>query len=252
MATTDFSSLGTMQTQVVEANNVNIYEPSNDSFKLILKLSDSALAADVNMNVPTSGSNLLSDGSNIEVTQLDINGATSNSILEDADEIVFYDSTNNENRKISVSDFKSETNELPAPAAGDLLVADSTATYTAQAMSGDATMSDSAVLTISADAVDGSKIADDAIDSEHIVDGAVDDSHVASLTGVTDGEVLASSLVKVDASRNCTGFENVGCNSLEFGDSTNRFRFNINGTQLQLQVSSDSGSTYSNVQLFGA
>lgn len=249
---TDFSSLGTMQTQTVEANNVNIYEPSNDSYKLVLKLSDSTLASDVNMNVPTSGSNLLSDGSNIDATQLDINGATSNSALDDNDEIVFYDSVNAENRKISVSAFKSETNELPSASAGDLLVADSTSTYTAQAMSGDATISDSAVLTISADAIDGTKIADDAIDSEHIVDGAVDDAHVASLTGVTDGEVLASSLVKVDASSNCTGFENLGCNSIEFGDSTNRFRFNINGSQLQLQVSSDSGSTYSNVQLFGA
>lgn len=252
MATTDFSSLGTVQTQTVEANNVNIYEPSNDSYKLVLKLSDSTLASDVDMNVPTSGSNLLSDASSIDATQLNINGATSNSSLDDNDEIVIYDSTNSENRKISVSAFKSETNELPSATAGDLLVADSTATYTAQAMSGDATMSDSAVLTISADAIDGTKIADDAIDSEHIVDGAVDDSHVASLTGVTDGEVLASSLVKVDASRNCTGFANVGCNSIEFGDGTNRFRFNISGSQLQLQISTDSGSTFSNVQLFGA
>lgn len=249
---TDFSALGSIETNNISANNVNILHADNDSYKVKLAISDSTLSADHTINVPTQGTNLLSDSSSIAATQLNINGATSNSALDDNDEIVFYDSVNAENRKISVSAFKSETNELPSASAGDLLVADSTSTYTAQAMSGDATLNDSAVLTIANDAIDGDKIADDAVDSEHIADGAVDDAHLASYTGATDGEVLASSLVKVDANSSLTGFGTVGANVVEFGDSTNRFRFSISGSQLVLAVSSDSGSTFSSIQTFGA
>ena len=261
MATIDYSTMGTVSSRVAECNDLRVYHADGDDYKAILRAHET-MAADFVNTMPTGAGQLLNNNSTIEIDQLDVNGASSHSTLDDNDELVVYDNVAGANKKISISSFKTETNEFPSATSGQLLVADSTNTYTSQSLSGDATISDSAVLTLAADCVDGSNIADDAIDSEHIVDGAVDDSHLASLVGVTDGEALASSICKFDANRDLSNVNalsvasmsasgEVSGDSFEFGTGANRWKFSIDASNnLKLEFSSDSGSTYSVKSVF--
>ena len=93
----------------------------------------------------------------------------------------------------------SDTN-ITSPADGSILLYDTgTSKYIDNVISGDATLADTGVLTLSAnsvdsdqyvdgsidtihlsaDAVDGTKIADNAINSEHYTDGSIDTAHIA-------------------------------------------------------------------------
>ena len=102
----------------------------------------------------------------------------------------------------------SDTN-ITSPADGSILLYDTgTSKYIDNVISGDATLADTGVLTLSAnsvdsdqyvdgsidtihlsaDAVDGTKIADNAINSEHYTDGSIDTAHIA------DGQVTAAKL----------------------------------------------------------
>ena len=86
---------------------------------------------------------------------------------------------------------------------GHIIIYDGTDTFDNQAISGDATLSASGVLTIAnnavetaminADAVTGAKIADDAIDSEHYTDGSIDTAHIADLQ-VTTAKIAADAI----------------------------------------------------------
>ena len=60
-------------------------------------------------------------------------------------------------------------------------------------MSGDATMADTGVITLGADVVDGTNIADDSIDSEHYANGSIDTAHLANDS--VDADKLAASAV---------------------------------------------------------
>ena len=102
----------------------------------------------------------------------------------------------------------SDTN-ITSPADGSILLYDTgTSKYIDNVISGDATLADTGVLTLSvnsvdsdqyvdgsidtihlsADAVDGTKIADNAINSEHYTDGSIDTAHIA------DAQVTAAKL----------------------------------------------------------
>ncbi len=86
---------------------------------------------------------------------------------------------------------------------GHIIIYDGTDTFDNKAISGDATLSASGVLTIAnnavetaminADAVTGAKIADDAIDSEHYTDGSIDTAHIAD-SQVTTAKIAADAI----------------------------------------------------------
>ena len=70
---------------------------------------------------------------------------------------------------------------ITSAADGSMLLYDTgTSMWIDNVMSGDATLADTGVITLGADVVDGSNIADDSINSEHIVDGSIDTAHIAA------------------------------------------------------------------------
>ena len=78
---------------------------------------------------------------------------------------------------------------ITSPADGGMLLYDAgTSKWIDNVMSGDATLADTGVLTLGADVVDGTNIADDSIDSEHFVDGGIDTAHIAN-SAVTVGKI---------------------------------------------------------------
>ena len=73
-----------------------------------------------------------------------------------------------------------------------IIVADGT-DFDNVAVSGDATLSNTGVLTIAVDAIDGTKIADDSIDSEHYTDGSIDLAHLSADS--VDGTKIADDAI---------------------------------------------------------
>ena len=77
---------------------------------------------------------------------------------------------------------------------GSMLLYDTgTSKWIDNVMSGDATMADTGVITLGADVVDGTNIADDSIDSEHYANGSIDTAHLANDS--VDADKLAASAV---------------------------------------------------------
>lgn len=283
MATIDFSTLGVSSSNKVQCNDLRVFNESDDNYHLELSVA-SAPSANYSVNFPPEAQDnttLLTDGTDIDITQLDVNGATSKSSAADSDELILYDATGLSNKKISISDLKSSIEELPSGTSGQILVHDGSS-FAAASSSGDVVVDSSGEFTIqtgavensmlAADCVNGDKIADDSIGSEHIVDGAVGSDALAgdcinadkiadaalssehfsascvSTSSLADDCVTSAKLaaaIEVDNSINCPIFE--------FGTGTTRWRMKMDASNnLVLQVSTDTGSTYADKQVFQA
>jgi len=137
----------------------------------------------------------------------------------------------------------SDIDSLPsATQSGQIMVADSSFDFQAVDASGAVTLDSSGAFTI----------ANDAIDSQHIDANAVQDEHIQNLCS-TDGTSDASCIPKTDASNNLAGFNELGCADMKASASlviNDEWRLKINNNNLELQYSSDSGSTWNVKQIF--
>jgi hypothetical protein len=213
---TDHSNLGNINVKAVESNEVQFYVGSGTT-KATLKLNSSP-GSDYDINLPSSSGTLA---------------------------------------------LSSEVESLPtASAGGQIMVADSAFSFQAVAASGDVTISDTGAFTIADNAIDSQHIdsgavgsdelAGDCVNADKIADDAVQDEHIQNL-GTTDGTAEASKIPKMNASNELTGASLFGATDIKADTSLNindNWKFVINGSNLELQYSSDSGTTWNTKQVF--
>ncbi len=262
----DYSSLGEIHQKRANVNDLRVYNGSDTNYA---QLSVDTTSSNYTIKMPPvaqDNTTLLTDGTDISATLIDINGATNKASPADADEVLIYDSVGLGVKKATIANIKAQIAELPSShSAGEILVSDGS-DFNAAAVSGDVTCDSSGAFTISASAVEESMIASSAVTEDKIDDAAVSadklganactDAKINSLNGTTDGAVSASSLLKVDASSDLSGFNelgaatvsassSVGAPVLEIGTGANRWKFSLDASNnLSLSVSTDSGSTY--------
>jgi hypothetical protein len=139
-------------------------EDSDNGTNFVALKSADSLASSVTFTLPSA------DGSANQVIGTDGSGVLS--FLSTTSTLAGADDTN-----------------ITSPADGGMLLYDAdTSKWIDNVMSGDATLTDGGVLTLGADVVDGTNIADDSIDSEHLVDGGIDTAHIAN-SAVTVGKI---------------------------------------------------------------
>ena len=237
MATIDFSQLGTSNSQNVQCNDLRIYNPSDDNYHLELNVA-SAPSANYGVSFPPEsqdGTTILTDGTDIDITLLQVNSATAKTSADDSDELILYDSAGLANKKVTVANLKSSIQELPSSHnSADLLISDGS-DFNAVAVSGDVTCDSTGAFTIA--------------------NNAVEDEMIANAP-VADGTAEASKFVKLDASKDiaslnavsmatCSASTSVNAPIFEFGTGTTRWRMKLDASNnLSMEVSTDSGTTY--------
>lgn len=213
---TDHSNLGNINVKAVESNEVQFYVGSGTT-KATLKL-DSSPGSDYNINLPSSSGTLA---------------------------------------------LSSEVESLPsASQSGQIMVADSSFDFQSVDVSGAVTCDSSGAFSIADNAIDSNHIdtgaigsdelSGDCVNADKIADDAVQDEHIQNL-GSTDGAFEASKIPKMNASNELTGASLIGATDLKADTSLNindNWKFVINGSNLELQYSTDSGSTWNTKQVF--
>ncbi len=269
----DHSGFGEFNVKRANMNDLRLYNGSDTNYA---QLSIDSTSSNYTIKMPPVGQDnttILTDGTDIDATLIDINGATNKASPADADSVLIYDSVGLSVKKATIANIKSQIAELPSSHnAGEILVSDGS-DFNAAAVSGDVTCDSSGAFTIAANAVEESMIDDAAVTADKIGSGAVvaaklgsnavTDAKINSLNGTTDGAVTASSLLKADASSDLDGFNALGCATLTassavngvelvIGTGSNRWKFSLSSGNLALSVSSDSGSSYTQKHQFSS
>lgn len=236
----DFSALGSLEVKKVSLNDVCVYHEDDDNYKITLA-ADSAPAADFALTLPSQAGQILCDADSIALSQTDIDGATEETSPSSAMFLPIYDGA--ANKKVSISNLLSENGQNAFPSATDaqIMISDGS-DYNSQSVGGDLTCDNAGDFTIANSAVDENKIADD----------ACTDAKIANAPAV-DGTAEASKFVKCDSNTEIASLNKVS--SVDFACSgvvelSSKWRLAINGENLELQYSSDSGSTYAVRQVF--
>ena len=170
--------------------SIKLMEDTDNGSNFVALKSPNTLAASVTWTLPSA------DGSSNQVIGTDGNGVLS-----------FVSTT-------STLEGGSDVNVTSAADGSMLLYDTGTSKWIDNVMSGDATMADTGVVTLGADVVDGSNIADDSIDSEHYANGSIDTAHLANDS--VDADKLAASAVvfaSLDAAAVVNATETVASNS---------------------------------------
>jgi hypothetical protein len=120
--------------------------------------------------------NQVSFAVNVDDTGIEIN---SDSLRLKDDGVTNAKLANIARGSVKVGGASNAPTDLDAKTSGQILVGDGTDVVSV-AVSGDATLAANGALTLGADVVDGSNIADDSIDSEHYAAGSIDNEHLAA------------------------------------------------------------------------
>ena len=205
------------------ANQVVFHGASDNTNECTLNCADPA--SDYQINMPTSAGTLLTDNDAIEVTQLDINGATEESTAANTHEIVIYDGAANKKMTLATVAALSDFESMPSGTDAQIVVYDSANAAQAVDMSGDATIANDGEVSL-ADKPSASKSAE------------------------------ANKFAQFDANRDLDNINvieaaTVAGDNVEVGNGTDRWQLNVNASgHLELKYSSDSGSTFTVKQVF--
>ncbi len=205
------------------ASEVRFQGASDNTNVVTLECNDPA--SSFTIDLPAQAGTILCDADSIAITQLDINGATEQDTPVNTHLIAVYDGTANKKMTLAnlagLSDFES----LPSGTDGQVVVYDSANAAQAVAVSGDVSMANDGEMTIQ-DKPSAKKSAE-----------ADKFAHFDSNRDLNNINVIEA--------ETCAG------NNVEVGNSTNRWKFAVNGSgHLELSYSSNSGSTFAVKQVF--
>lgn len=215
---------GSFHAKKVEvANQVLFHGASDDTNTVTLNVADPA--SDYTIELPTSAGTLMTTSDDVEITQIDINGANEESSPASSHEVIVYNGT--ANKKMSLANLAglSDFSDMPSGTDSQIIVFDSANSAAAVSLSGDATIANDGVITV---------------------------SDKPSVEKVCE----ANKFIHLDSNRDCSNINvieasTVAGDNVEVGNGSNRWQFNVNASgHLELKYSSDSGSTFAVKQVF--
>ena len=201
----DHSTYGEFHAKRVNVNDLRVYNGSDTNY---VNLQVDSASSNYSIKFPPEAQDnttILTDGTDIDITLLDVNGGTSKASPVDADELILYDATGLSVKKTTVGAIKDSIAELPSSHnSGDLLLSNGTS-FIANASSGDVLVDSTGEFTIQASAVEESMINDSAVATAKIADSAVSTAKIADDAVSADklaDDAVASANIQDDAVSN--------------------------------------------------
>ena len=155
----------------------------------------------------SANANMLTSESSVSADKVDLNGATAEASLADADEFLFYDATASANRKVTGANLKTYVGAgsgVPSGTNGQVIVYDGANSAQAVAMSGDLSIVASGATSIGADKVTTAMLQDSAVSEQKLASSAVTNDKIAGSANIAYSKLnLSSSIVAGDLSADC-------------------------------------------------
>lgn len=179
------STMGVLKTKELGfASTLKAFGTASDANPLSMTFANQAAARTLNVPALSGNAEMLTDLSTLSAAKLNINGASAEPSLADADEFLFYDATASANRKVTGANLKTYVggggSGVPSGTNGQVIVYDATNAAAAVALSGDATIVANGAMTIANDAVTEAKLATNAVSEQKIASGAVSEQKLAA------------------------------------------------------------------------
>lgn len=155
----------------------------------------------------SSNANMLTSESSIAGTQLNINGATAETSLQDADEFIFFDNSSTSNKKVTGANLKtyvSAGSGIPSGTNGQVIVYNGSNQAASVAMSGDISIVANGTTAVGANKISTAMLQDDCVNAAKLASNAVVNASVDASAGIVYSKLsLSNSIVAGDLSADC-------------------------------------------------
>jgi hypothetical protein len=179
---------------------------TDDTSSTVLRATDGT--GDKVLTIPalSANANMLTSESSLAAEKLDINGATAESSLADADEFVFFDATASANRKVTGANLKTYVGASSGPSGtnGQIIVYNASNDQAAVAMSGDISIVASGATSIGADKITSNMLQNNAVSELKLASSAVTNDKVSASANIAYSKLnLTNAVVAGDLTNDC-------------------------------------------------
>jgi len=160
---------------------------TDDTSSTVLRATDGT--GDKVLTIPalSANANMLTSESSLSADKVDVNGATAEASLADADEFLFYDATASANRKVTGANLKTYVgsgSSVPSGTNGQVIVYDGSNAAQAVAMSGDISIVANGTTAIGADKVTSNMLQNNAVSEQKLASSAVTNDKIAGSANI--------------------------------------------------------------------
>lgn len=182
------STMGVLKTKELGfASTLKAFGTASDANPLSMTFANQAAARTLNVPALSGNAEMLTDLSTLSAAKLNINGASAEPSLADADEFLFYDATASANRKVTGANLKTYVgsgSSVPSGTNGQVIVYDGSNAAQAVAMSGDISIVANGTTAIGADKVTSNMLQNNAVSEQKLASSAVTNDKIAGSANI--------------------------------------------------------------------
>ncbi len=202
---TTLSTFGELTTKALKCETDVTFQTANAN-STILRATDGSGDQVITIPAQSGNSNLLTSESSVAAAKVDINGATAETSLADADEFIVYDESATANRKVTGANLKTFVGSAgqTSGTSGQIIVFNGSNAQAAVDMSGDVAIDNAGATTIQSGAVETAMLADDCVTAAKLGDNAVVNASVDASAAIAYSKLaLSNSIVAGDLTTDC-------------------------------------------------
>ena len=155
----------------------------------------------------SSNANMLTSESSVSGDKVNINGATAEASLADADEFLFYDATASANKKVTGANLKtyvSAGSGVPSGTNGQVIVYNGSNQAASVAMSGDCSIVANGTISVGSNKITTAMLQDDCVNAAKLSANAVVNASVDASAAIAYSKLnLSNSIVAGDLATDC-------------------------------------------------
>ena len=155
----------------------------------------------------SANANMLTSESSVAGEKVNINGATAESSLQDADEFIFFDNSSSSNKKVTGANLKtyvSAGSGVPSGTSGQVIVYNGSNTASSVAMSGNVAIDNAGATVIQSNVISTAMLQDDCVNASKLSANAVVNASVDASAAIAYSKLnLSNSIVAGDLSADC-------------------------------------------------
>ena len=179
---------------------------TDDTSSTVLRATDGT--GDKVLTIPalSANANMLTSESSLSADKVDVNGATAEASLADADEFLFYDATASANRKVTGANLKTYVGASSGPSGtnGQIIVFNASNEQAAVAMSGDISIVANGTTAVGADKITSNMLQNNAVSEQKLASSAVTNDKVAGSANIAYSKLnLSNAIVAGDLTADC-------------------------------------------------
>tara|TARA_Y100001938_G_C8075778_1_gene425967 strand:+ start:433 stop:1329 length:897 start_codon:yes stop_codon:yes gene_type:complete len=197
---TTLSTYGALTTKSLKCETDLTFQTANSN-STVLRATDGSGDQIITIAAQSGNSTLLTTESSVAAAKVDINGASAETSLQDADTFLFYDNSAAANKKVTGANLKTYVGASgqTSGTSGQIIVFNGANAQAAVNMSGDVAIDNAGATTIQSGSVETAMLADDSVSAAKLADNAVVNASVDASAAIAYSKLnLSNSIVAGD------------------------------------------------------